>query len=203
MILLNRRRIMTNGVVAPYDAEVAWLQGDGTAYINTGIKSARAVEIKIHVVDYFSTSYGGKWLFGGRVSSSNGQYGFFINGNNYNVYIAWSSKQFGFNNCSTYSSECDIEMKLNQVKIGNTTHTFSGSSFTGTQPIHIFGLNNNGSNIANGDYKIGAIYITNGTTTLDLIPVRKNGVGYYWDTIGQTLIGNSGGGSFTIGPDVT
>ena len=202
MILLNRRRIMGEHESLPYDAEVQYLQGDGVAYINTGIKPARTVQIKIHVVDYFNTSYGGKWLFGGRVSSSNGQFGFFINGNNYNVYIAWSANQYAFNHCTTYPSECDIEMKLNQVKIGNTTHTFSGSSFTGTQPIHIFGLNNNGSNISNGDYKIGASYITDGTTTLDLIPVRKNGVGYMYDKLSGELLGTPVG-AFTIGPDKT
>lgn len=182
-----RRRTMGGGNPLPYDREVAWLQGDGVAYINTGIKSARTVQIKIHVVDYFSTSYGGKWLFGGRVSSSNGQFGFFINGTNFNVYIAWSANQYAFNHCTTYPSECDIEMKLNSLKIGNTSHTFSGSSFTGTQPIHIYGLNNNGTNIANGNYKIGAIYITNGSTTLDLIPVVKNGVGCFYDRLSGTF----------------
>ena len=37
----------------------------------------------------------------------------------------------------------------------------------------------------------------------DLIPVRKDGVGYMYDKISKELYGNAGSGSFTYGDDVT
>ena len=36
---------------------------------------------------------------------------------------------------------------------------------------------------------------------LDLIPVRKNGVGYMYDRVSGQLLGNSGTGDFVLGPD--
>lgn len=46
---------------------------------------------------------------------------------------------------------------------------------------------------------MGDTYITDGVTTLDLIPVRKNGKGYMYDRISGELFGT---GDFIVGPDV-
>lgn len=43
----------------------------------------------------------------------------------------------------------------------------------------------------------------NGVITFDAIPVRVGQVGYMYDKVSQTLFGNAGTGSFTLGPDVT
>ena len=47
------------------------------------------------------------------------------------------------------------------------------------------------------------VKITAGTTVLyNLVSVRKDGVGYMYDTISGELFGNDGTGSFTLGSDV-
>jgi hypothetical protein len=88
------------------------------------------------------------------------------------------------------------------VKIGTTSHSYTKGTFTGSYGVCLFGLNNAGSVIVSTT-KIGATYISNGTITLDWIPVRKNGVGYMYDKISGELHGNdAGSGAFTYGNDV-
>ena len=36
----------------------------------------------------------------------------------------------------------------------------------------------------------------------DMIPVRKGNIGYMYDKVSGQLFGNSGTGSFTLGPDI-
>lgn len=190
-------------VPLPYDAEVEWLQSDGTAFINTHIFSAGNIRIKVHAIDYFGGSYGGKWLFGARNGANNKMFGLFINGNTGSVHFAYNNGMLTYDNYSTYPSTCDIEVNNGTVKIGTTSHSYTKATFTGSYGVCLFGLNNAG-NVIVSTTKIGAVYITNGTTTLDLIPVRKNGVGYMYDKISGQLIGNSyGSGAFTYGNDVT
>ena len=43
--------------------------------------------------------------------------------------------------------------------------------------------------------------IENGITTFDFIPVRKGTTGYMYDKVSGQLFGNSGTGSFILGPD--
>lgn len=50
--------------------------------------------------------------------------------------------------------------------------------------------------------RIGANKLTiNGEVKLDLVPVRKNGIGYMYDKIEQKFYGGSVNNSFIIGPD--
>jgi hypothetical protein len=52
--------------------------------------------------------------------------------------------------------------------------------------------------------RIKSLYIKKGNDTLyDLMPIRIGQVGYMYDKISKQLFGNSGTGSFTLGPDVT
>ena len=41
----------------------------------------------------------------------------------------------------------------------------------------------------------------NGVLIRDLIPVSKDGIGYMYDEISKELFGNSGSGSFILGPN--
>ena len=55
-----------------------------------------------------------------------------------------------------------------------------------------------------GAFRCGFFKVTtNNNVVFDLIPVRKNGVGYMYDKVSGTLFGNAGSGAFTYGNDVT
>ena len=66
-------------------------------------------------------------------------------------------------------------------------------------------MNSNGTPTATSSkVRIKAFEVYNGTTLVrDYIPVRKNGVGYLYDKVSETLFGNvASSGSFTYGNDV-
>ena len=189
--------------VLPYDAEVEWLQSDGSAYIDTGIKAAGNLYIKTYLIDFFVNANGGKWPFGGRTSSRSGMFGLLINNNDKRVYMAYntSSGTIAFNTCTSYPQSAVVEIGNGNVKIGTTSHTYTTATFTSTQNVTLFGLNNGGTQIVMA-IKIGPTYLTDGTNTVDLIPVRKDGVGYMYDKISGNLIGTPVG-AFTYGNDVS
>ena len=205
-VYLGSDLIWEKSAPLPYDAEVEYLESDGTAYIDTGIKSSGNINIKIRLVDYFTNSFGSKWAFGGRTASSTNMFGFFINGNSYKVVFAYnkSASANTYNVCTTYPSTADVEIGNGTVKIGNTTHSYTQATFaSGVYNVILFGLNNGGT-VIHCPAKIGRTYLTNGTTTFDWIPVRKNGVGYFYDRISGQLHGNdASSGAFSYGNDVT
>ena len=187
----------------PYDAEVEYLESKEGAYIDTGVRASGNLHIKVYLVDYFTESYYGSWAFGGRDAFNNKAFGIYINANTHKVEQAYYNNTTTRNLYSSYPQSCWVEMKSGSLKIGNTTHTFTGRTFTSSYNFYLFGLNNGGSFAGGKDKKLGAAYITNGVTTLNLIPVRKNGIGYYYDTISGNLIGNSSDvGFFNYGNDV-
>lgn len=190
--------------VLPYDAEVEWLQSDGSAYLDTGIKAAGNLYIKTYLVDFFVNANGGKWPFGGRTSSSSGMFGMLINNNSKRVFLAYntSSGTIAFNTCTSYPQSAVVEIGNGNVKIGSTSHTYTTATFTSTQNVILFGLNNGGSKIIAG-VKIGPTYLTDGTNTIDLIPVRVGQVGYMYDRISGVLFGNAGTGDFILGNDIS
>lgn len=188
--------------VLPYDAEVQYLQSDGTAYINTGVKSNGGTTIKIYLQDYFSSAYAGKWCFGGRVAYENAVFGMYINANSSDVYFEYGNAHIQLLKYSKFPSSSTVEINNGTIKIGTYTGSFTPRTFSSNIDVMLFGLNNNDTPIVYG-VKIGPTTISDGTTTLDLIPVRKDGVGYMYDKNSGQLIGNSASsGAFVLGPDV-
>lgn len=186
--------------VLPYDAEIEYLESDGSAYINTGIKGAGNLQIKARLVNFFTTTYYGKWPFGARNGSNNKMFGFYINGNNGNAVFAYNSGATEYGVYSDYPSSCDVEIGNGVIKIGNSSYNYTAASFTSDYNLILFGLQNGATTLPFVS-KIGPVYISNGTKTLDLIPVRVGQIGYMYDKVSGELFGNSGTGSFVLGND--
>ena len=201
-LLLRRRQMMVAGASPlPYDHEVAWLQSDGNVYIDTGIKAAGSVEMKISLVDYFVAANKGNWAFGGRNAYQNNMYGLFIDGTTSKASFAYQNSFIYLDLYGTYNASEEVTIAGGSLNIGTHSYTYTTKSFTSTRNIILFGLMNGGSPLVMG-VKIGAAYIKQGATIVDLIPVRKNGVGYMYDRTSGQLMPISGAGAFLIGPDV-
>lgn len=191
------------GKALPYDAEVEYIESVDKAYIDTGIKASGNLHIKTYLVDYFIEANSGRWAFGGRNAYNNNAYGIFIASDTKKLTLAYNGGTYSFNLYSTYPQSSLVEMQGGSIKVNNTTHTFTARTFTSSYNLILFGLNNGGSLISGSGLKFGATYITDGTVTLDLIPVRKDGIGYMYDKISGRLYGNANTqGSFILGPDV-
>lgn len=200
MSIFRRRLMMQAMKSSPYDAEVEYLQGDGYSHIDTGMKASGILHIKIYLVDFFSSATG-SWPFGGRNAYNNNAYGMFIATDSKKLIVAYNGSTLPFNSYSSYPPSCWVEMKSGSIKVGDTTHTFTAKSFKSSYTVILFGLNNGGT-LIRSTCKIGRTFLYDGTTVLDLIPVRVGQVGYMYDKISGQLIGNAGTGSFILGPDV-
>ena len=200
--LLIRRRGMMAGKALPYDSRVEYLQSDGSAYINTGLKGGNDFYIKISAIEYFNSGSLGHWLFGARTANNNHQFGVLINSSSpYRVMLAYNSS---YTNTAVYTSFPNtsvVEVGNGTIKINNSNYTYTQTTFQTQYDVILFGLNNAGGMVVRGS-KIGDTYIKKGTIEIDWIPVRVGTVGYYYDQINGTLHGNDGGGAFIVGPDI-
>lgn len=191
-----------------YDAELEYLESDGNSFIDTGITPDSNIGISIkanrgstvnnhldtYVVGLRNDSNDTRWCIG---NNNNGWY------YGYNVYAFTTFQVIG-----------DIaECKLNylndgkfEVKTINDTQniTLPALNFTPSYNIRLFGAAGVSADYMTYKGRIYYVKITNGTTIIkDLIPVRKNNIGYMYDKISGRLYSNNGTGSFILGPDVS
>ena len=203
----------------PYDAEVEYLESTGTQAIQTGyilfdnLNRIRCEFMTLNIPDTgtdaapFATSInkirctyptdysasastmnvwgtGGKWLT--------------IRGFDRSAWHAWDSL--------TDDSSRHWELKFDGLNLYNGTYP-SGSTVKANAGICLFGYGTSATTFfAAGKYRIksfSAYYGAGETPRLDMIPVRKDGVGYMYDRVSGELFGNDGTGAFIIGPDKT
>lgn len=186
----------------PYDAELEYLQSNGTQYIDTGIINSSTVSIETKMSSKgadvlngseYSTSYKFKWGVGG----------------NGNVYLGYAGVNNNYGSAVTlddifiyYLSYGEQYIKDNSgtVLISNTT-TMSRYN---ASAICLFRMKR-GSNLTTttGSMRIYYCTITVDGTVHELIPVRVGYTGYMYDKQTGQLFSNAGTGSFILGPDIT
>lgn len=207
-------KIKNNGVmnyqkrIHYYDAELLYLESSGIQYINTNIIPNENTGLLIHAIHYTDT-YNDEYAIGIR---------------NDNTDTRWcighkDSKWYcGYGNVVNTTNKQNILMDLSEIKLNYLNNTkleiinlinnryyvdnLPELSFTPLYPIRIFGTSGIVANYAQFHGKIYKVQISQGNEIIfDFIPVRKNGVGYMFDTISKQLYGNDGTGEFILGPD--
>lgn len=207
--MLNRRRVYGGvSIPLPYDAEVEYLQTDGAAYIDTGVKVSSDItfDISIYIPDVVIDFC----IFGARVTSSSGQMLYINNAKTWNRKEWWfagqrvvNASKLAYNNVYNFKN---TESK-NVLKISNgSTLTANDATFTTDNNFYLLTINNNGTpmtnNIAAGARILPSKIYENGIMVRDYICVRKDGVGYLYDKVNQTFTGNANTtGAFTYGAD--
>lgn len=183
----------------PYDAEVEYLQGDGAAYIDTGVNfqsSQTVTEIKV-VVPSIPSSTSILW-------------GAFMDNNPKRPSVQVGVRSEGkWHITSAYSQDMSVSgaSHLGNITL-NTLYTitvaYSAQSDGTNATAYIFARNNDTGAYLPSNVRIYGLKITKGNTLVrDFIPVRKDGAGYMYDKVSGELFGNAGTGSFTLGPDKT
>ena len=186
----------------PYDAEIEYLESDGTQYINTNsYVNTSNFEVGYSTKDdnfmwgwVHNNVVSGSWC---GVEKSYAFYGTFDNNKKVNI-------------GSSLSTENTIIYKSNSGVTVNDTF-YSKNLSIGTDnitviPLYIFGrwdFNINSVEIKEGwTTKLKSLYLkVNGELVRDMIPVRVGQVGYMYDKVSGQLFGNSGSGNFTLGND--
>ena len=205
--LLNRRRYMGGGSALPYDAEVEYIQTDGKAFIDTGIKTSSNLtfDLNLYIPSHGTQSV---WMFGSRVSASSGQMAY-LNDPSFN------KKDWRYHNRSitsgTILSPGNYNFKntasVNELKINDTiTLSAPSATFTSNCNFYLLTLNVGGTpaitNIGNGAKIMPSKIYLSGVLVRDYIAVRKDGIGYLYDKVSGELFGNANSeGAFSYGAD--
>lgn len=206
----SRRQLMA---FKPYNAEIEYLENyTGRETIDTGIYGTNTTQVSFEVM-FFNTAvtdYTGGDAFGnGVIEYGNTQnvlgiaynrdhdelYSFL--GNNYKI-IRRLNLPTGIKHTITYSSKGTW---VNGVKRQNGWYNNSFQTPYTITAMTIRTVNG----IFGGSLKARLYNFSisdNGILVRDLIPVRVGNVGYMYDRVSGQLFGNTGTGSFVLGPDI-
>ena len=206
--------------VKNYDSKIEYLSGDGHQYIDTNIVPDSSTGIKVtlnpdiynytgendtYIVGLRDNSNDTRWCLGKAGDANWGKAGVYYG---YGTYTYFGVSQLDNDRYYPYGTTFTLRLNFLNSKYAvngerDSISLPSTMPFTATNVIRIFGSSGVDANYTKYAGKIYSVQISQGTQiVMDLIPVRKNGVGYMFDKISGNLYGNDGTGSFTLGPDV-
>ena len=197
----------------PYDSLVSYLQGDGTAYIDTGIKASSNINFRV-VVEVLSTFPStGQAVLGSRVANNNAALTLQYYKNSSAKYwrFAFGNNQITADHAGTTGTYNVSNLDRANVIITTGAKTLAAqatnSTFSNDLNMYLFTMNTGGSVAGlegNAYLRIKACMIFDSYNLVrDYVPARKNGVGYLYDKVSGQLFGNANStGAFTYGSDV-
>ncbi len=216
MIAARNAFLMGGGAPLPYDAEVEWLQGDGAS----GIVVPCNIAVAKFRVEFYRTSLQAQTFCESAHPSNSGTN---------DVKMTWDRasdalsrghmvtlSQSNQNQSTTFSPWFSGSGQLSQkmwmaLDIANSESAYwngGGGSWTPKTAANISAIGllcralstSTASTFSTG--KICSFQVwQSGTLTHSLKPVRKNGVGAFYDEVSGTLWPVTGTGAFVVGPD--
>lgn len=182
----------------PYDVEIEYIGskgGETSEYINVGIIPSTQTRCKIKCANT-------KGYTSQIIGSSGGEYqyyqcAFYGNGLSLSPGASYDKIELGLVLNTPYEIDFNCnsshDVLLDGTKIGITTAQPNGN-------LWIFRRGQSGIPSYVNLYSM-QIYQDFTNLIFDLIPVRKDGVGYMYDRVSGQLFGNSGTRNFILGPD--
>lgn len=218
--MLRRRALL--GKSLPYDAEVTYIESDGTQWIDLLYHVNPNTEfywnMKFTPFDVTPSSYRNFFIgLHDGPDSNNNVFRFNIGSGGSDTSLKtiyyWPYKtsaggaqtisyNYG-NNMYNRSTMHYVNGKVTFQGI-NTTLQSCTTTYTGTNTLCLYYTNSNGDRIFSG-HKLRTYsfrVVENGVTLMYLIPVRKGSVGYLYDLLSGQMFGNSGTGNFNLGEDI-
>lgn len=190
-----------------YDAEVEYIEGTGTQYIDTEIYCMKNYAFEFVIsVPYEGVPYE-DW-FGG--SNFDSQRGWRFRRNNKTEQVLFSIGNRYTSSGVAMSKNTPHEITMSGDGVGTidgeaVAMTGYPLAFDQSVRLYLFAYSNN-----NTPYRIGKVRFysfrcldtDSGLLVRDFVPVRKSGFGYMFDRVSGELFGNMGSGEFLIGPDL-
>lgn len=186
----TRRKVMGKEPL-PYDAEIEYLEADGTQWLSTGVTAKNGIDVIIDCLYTYSPS-NAKVMVG--PSPNGGWWAGSINGH-------WGVAGRPDNNPSSLVRHI-VSVNYNtqtQLYVDGVLYQQQNRSGTVANPIALFNAYN--SSFKSNARLYSAIIKDGDTVVFDAIPVRVGQTGYMYDRISGTLFGNSGTGDFILGND--
>ena len=190
----------------PYDAEVEYLQGDGNAYIDTGLTPARGSTVKLDGMVGFATGSMYRRFVYSDGNASVAHYSEFNADGLFGTGGAYAQIQLSPGVMYAASTTIASDRYDTEIEVDGVTYTASTTSFSSSYwgDIILFRLNNSyrGAGQRLGRTKI---YV-NDELKFDFQPVRftnELGVteGAMYDRVSGQLFRNAGTGNFSYGAD--
>ena len=195
----------------PYDAEVAYLTGTGTQYIDSGIECTGDLSVECRA--YWPTDANTAIAGGLKQVSGNIYFRHHFSpmkGNNSNQYWYQQSNSSTASIRTNTSPGAFYSFSLNGStgawslgSASGTVTTVSASSTTGKSYGIFARIANTGALQSKASSWAWCKLSKGGVLLRDFVAVRKNGVGYFYDKVSGELFPNAGTGSFTLGPDMS
>lgn len=190
----------------PYDAEIQYLQSSGNPYIDLGKKinsSTDDITVTFMLLAKEAHTYG---IFGARSNSSTKNFAVIHNALNIYADVTDSGTSTRLTYAGVLSTKYTVNISKSYKSISSNGEILkesaaSGVNFTTASNALLFHIAN--SSYRNSKRIYSLTWKRSGNVIMDLIPVRKDGVGYMYDKVSGDLFGNAGTGSFTLGPDVS
>ena len=192
--------IVQKGMTSPYDAKISYISTDGNQWIRIPLKgseSTDAIEIDFERTDNTNQQ---RYVC---CESTSSVFNIYVNGSGklgYRNNNGWRNPNSAVIGLTRHVIFVDYYNKV--IKMDGTTLTWAGGNSTYTQNNNIAVLKLYSGNPAIVGKLYGLKFWRSGTLKYDMFPVRKNGVGYMYDSVSGTLFGNAGSGSFGLGPDL-
>lgn len=197
---------VSGGAPLPYDAEIEYLEGTGTQYINLG-NLGESNKVTFDLMFELSAKENNRTLLGGRASTNTRFCWVLAPGANDEMQVGYGASFTNLSLAMSVGDICKIATSISNNRIyynlynetqGTATSTYFTLSTFATTDVLLFW---NGV-LNKAKVKVRSLVVYNeGDTTHDFIPVRVGQVGHMYDRVGGQLYGNSGTGDFVLGPD--
>ena len=190
-----------------YDAKIEYLESTGTQYINSGYRlwtSSITIETEMAFTDLTVNR---------SIEGAADAFYYGINNQRYETAYQnyWGTTDTNFHTfkktLTKSSNKFIAQTWIDGISRYNSTSTSINTAIRSY--ITLFGTSSSsevGENFSVAGYlkcrKISFKLIIDEEVVRDMIPVRKGNIGYMYDKVSGQLFGNSGTGSFTLGPDI-
>ena len=193
---------MMGGVKLPYDAEVEYLQGDGNAYISTGVVPPKNSVVSMSLTVGFASGSSMRRFLASDGAETYTHYCDISATNQFGAPGAYTSPVLSADTLYSATMEIEGATRANySIVSGGTTYTSTTIDFRSGYfgELLLFRIS---TRYAGSGQRIGAckIYV-NGVLVRYYIPVRVGTTGYLYDRVSGKLFGNAGTGVFGYGND--
>ena len=191
--------------------QIEYLESTGTQWIDTEIIPNSSIGYEIRWQKATSNAVERAPIGAWSLWNSN-MWGDDFKEQNTQILVCWGN---GYKSISTSSYPATNAVTWKRIGTnfyynGSVVSTNTAVTFTGTTTATIFGMHiaSNGNINYRNPIRIYSVRLFNvinnveGTTFMDLIPVRKHNIGYLYDKVSGKLFKKSGTGEFVLGPDV-
>ena len=192
----------------PYDAQIEYLRGTGTQYIDSGIECTGGLSVKCKFrcsTNQNSAFAGGIYNLGSNTYFRHHISPYYSYGIYYLSLNSTAIAQYIFSTNKWFVVE--INAITGNCIINENTYTITvvADSYTTNANYGIFARLSGNMNIqyrtGNTDIEYFQL-IKNENILRDFIPVRVGNVGYLYDKVSRQLFGNAGTGDFILGNDI-